>query len=36
MSTLGKAIRLERLKNSESGRILTVALDHAPSYGLLK
>ncbi len=36
MSTLGKAIRLERLKNPESGRILTVALDHAPSYGLLK
>ena len=36
MSTLGKAVRLERLKNPESGRILTVALDHAPSYGLLK
>jgi DhnA family fructose-bisphosphate aldolase class Ia len=35
MSTLGKAVRLERLKNRESGRILTVALDHAPSYGLL-
>jgi class I fructose-bisphosphate aldolase/fructose-bisphosphate aldolase/2-amino-3,7-dideoxy-D-threo-hept-6-ulosonate synthase len=27
---------LERLKNRESGYILTVALDHAPSYGLLK
>ena len=36
MSTLGKAVRIERLKNSGSGRILTVALDHAPSYGLLK
>src|SRR5208282_2856865 len=36
MSTLGKAVRLERLKNRESGLILTVALDHAPSYGLLK
>ena len=36
MSTLGKAVRLERLKNPGSGRILTVALDHAPSYGLLK
>ena len=35
MSTLGKAVRLERLKNPGSGRILTVALDHAPSYGLL-
>ena len=35
MSTLGKAVRLGRLKNAGSGRILTVALDHAPSYGLL-
>ena len=35
MSTLGKAVRLERLKNARSGHILTVALDHAPSYGLL-
>jgi DhnA family fructose-bisphosphate aldolase class Ia len=36
MSTLGKAVRLQRLKNRVSGRILTVALDHAPSYGLLR
>jgi DhnA family fructose-bisphosphate aldolase class Ia len=36
MSILGKVVRLERLKNAGSGRILTVALDHAPSYGLLK
>ena len=36
MSALGKAVRLERLRNAGSGRILTVALDHAPSYGLLK
>lgn len=33
--TLGKEIRLERLRNSASGRILTVAVDHAPSYGVL-
>jgi DhnA family fructose-bisphosphate aldolase class Ia len=32
---LGKQIRLERLKNPASGRILTVAVDHAPSYGVL-
>jgi DhnA family fructose-bisphosphate aldolase class Ia len=36
MSTLGKTVRLQRLRNAVSGRILTVALDHAPSYGLLK
>jgi len=36
MSALGKTIRLERLRNAGSGHILTVALDHAPSYGLLK
>ena len=36
MTTLGKAVRLGRLKNAGSGRILTVALDHAPSYGLLR
>ena len=36
MTTLGKAVRLARLKNADSGRILTVALDHAPSYGLLE
>jgi len=35
VSTLGKAVRLERLKNPGSGRILTVALDHAPSSGIL-
>jgi len=34
--TLGKAVRLARMKNPQSGRILTVALDHAPSYGVLK
>jgi fructose-bisphosphate aldolase, class I len=32
---LGKEIRLQRLKNRASGRILTVAVDHAPSYGVL-
>jgi class I fructose-bisphosphate aldolase len=32
---LGKEIRLHRLQNRESGRILTVAVDHAPSYGVL-
>jgi hypothetical protein len=36
MSTLEKAVRLERLKKPSSGRILTVALEHAPSDGLLK
>jgi len=36
MSTLGKLVRLGRLKNQASGRIFTVALDHAPSYGVLK
>lgn len=36
MSALGKAVRLERLRNAGSGHILTIALDHAPSYGLLK
>lgn len=35
MSTLGKSVRLGRLKNQASGRIFTVALDHAPSYGVL-
>jgi len=33
--TLGKQIRLQRLKNPASGCILTVAVDHAPSYGVL-
>jgi class I fructose-bisphosphate aldolase len=32
---LGKEIRLQRLKNQVSGRILTLAVDHAPSYGVL-
>ena len=35
MSSLGKVIRMARLKNAASGRILTVAIDHAPSYGVL-
>lgn len=35
MTTLGSAVRLARLKNPRSGRILTVAVDHAPSYGVL-
>jgi class I fructose-bisphosphate aldolase/fructose-bisphosphate aldolase/2-amino-3,7-dideoxy-D-threo-hept-6-ulosonate synthase len=32
---LGKEIRIDRMKNAESGRIFTVAVDHAPSYGVL-
>lgn len=32
---LGKEIRLERLKHPLSGRIVTIAVDHAPSYGVL-
>ena len=36
MTSLGKAIRMARLKNSASDRILTVAVDHAPSYGVLE
>jgi class I fructose-bisphosphate aldolase len=35
MNTLGKLARLNRLRNTNSGRIFTVALDHAPSYGVL-
>lgn len=35
MTELGKNVRLSRLRNRESGKILTVALDHAPSYGVL-
>lgn len=35
MTTLGKAVRLARLQNPRSGRIFTVAVDHAPSYGVL-
>jgi fructose-bisphosphate aldolase, class I len=36
MTSLGKQIRLNRLRNPLSKRILTVALDHAPSYGVLE
>jgi DhnA family fructose-bisphosphate aldolase class Ia len=32
---LGKEIRIQRMKNPASGRIFTVAIDHAPSYGVL-
>ncbi|GAB4543005.1 MAG: 2-amino-3,7-dideoxy-D-threo-hept-6-ulosonate synthase [Anaerolineae bacterium] len=35
MTTLGKTVRLRRMQNPASGRILTVAIDHAPSYGVL-
>ncbi len=35
MAYLGKTVHLKRLQNPASGRILTVALDHAPSYGVL-
>lgn len=35
MTTLGSAVRLARLQNPTSGWILTVAVDHAPSYGIL-
>jgi len=35
VTALGKAIRIARLRNPRSGRILTVAIDHAPSYGVL-
>lgn len=35
MASLGKAVHISRLQNRASGRILTVALDHAPSYGVL-
>lgn len=35
MSDLGKAVRIKRLQNLDSGRILTIAIDHAPSYGVL-
>ncbi len=36
MTALGNIARLARLRNPVSGRIFTVALDHAPSYGLLE
>jgi fructose-bisphosphate aldolase, class I len=32
---LGKEIRIQRMRNPASGRIFTVAVDHAPSYGVL-
>jgi DhnA family fructose-bisphosphate aldolase class Ia len=35
VTTLGKAVRINRLQNPASGRIFTVAIDHAPSYGVL-
>jgi class I fructose-bisphosphate aldolase/fructose-bisphosphate aldolase/2-amino-3,7-dideoxy-D-threo-hept-6-ulosonate synthase len=35
MTSLGKTVRIRRLQNPTSGRILTVAIDHAPSYGVL-
>jgi DhnA family fructose-bisphosphate aldolase class Ia len=35
MTSLGKTIHIQRMRNPASGRILTVALDHAPSYGVL-
>ena len=34
MTSLGKLTHLRRLQNPDSGRILTVAIDHAPSYGV--
>ena len=36
MESLGKIIRMKRLQNPASGRILTIAIDHAPSYGVMK
>jgi len=35
MITLGKVVHAKRLQNPVSGRIFTVAIDHAPSYGVL-
>lgn len=35
MTDIGKTAHLRRLTASPNGRILTIALDHAPSYGLL-
>jgi DhnA family fructose-bisphosphate aldolase class Ia len=35
VTQLGKSVRLNRLRHPDSGRILTVAVDHAPSYGIL-
>jgi len=36
LTTLGKAVHIGRLQNPASGRIFTVAIDHAPSYGVLE
>jgi class I fructose-bisphosphate aldolase len=36
MTSLGKTVRINRLKNPISQRIFTVAMDHAPSYGILQ
>ncbi|MCP4167215.1 MAG: fructose-bisphosphate aldolase [Chloroflexi bacterium] len=35
MTSLGKLTHIRRLQNPQSDRILTVAIDHAPSYGVL-
>ena len=35
MTTLGKVAHVRRMQNPTSGRIFTVAVDHAPSYGVL-
>lgn len=35
MSSLGKLMHLRRMQNTLSGKIFTVALDHASSYGIL-
>ena len=32
---IGKVIRMQRMMNPASGHIFTVAVDHAPSYGVL-
>jgi class I fructose-bisphosphate aldolase len=36
MTTLGKRVHLARLQNPASGRILTIAIDHAASYGVMR
>lgn len=36
MTMLGKATRIRRMQNPVSGRIFTAAVDHAPSYGVLR
>ncbi|MBM4464336.1 MAG: hypothetical protein FJ014_02010 [Chloroflexi bacterium] len=33
---LGKAIGVARMRSPASGRILTITIDHAPSYGVLE